>query len=109
MRSKNQSAKRKSAQRSVTALKNASVNRSDANVDLLLIYTERGHEMIQKPNTEVNRLLKLRDKALALNVGGQVMQAEAMLDKIFPGWRILVDESGAISPMFVGAFVIIGA
>ena len=36
---------------------------------------------------EVDKLLKLREKALMANSGFQLQQAEAKLDKLAPEWR----------------------
>lgn len=50
----------------------------------------RGDEAAFEAETE--RLLNLRDKALKLNVGFQVEQAEALLDKHCPDWREWVED-----------------
>jgi hypothetical protein len=56
-------------------------DRFNANEDLADLNREA------KQEAEIERILALRDKALRFNVGGQVMQAEAILDKLCPTWR----------------------
>jgi len=44
---------------------------------------------------ELDRLLKLREKAIKIRSGFNVMKAEALLDKHCPNWRENITNEGA--------------